>query len=279
MNEIFDLFLTQLNANDSNLVYKGNFLFRFFDYNFEVYETISGKLVSEIIEFSPVSLMLATPIVFTEQNKRIDWTLQMGLACRVAGEEYDSTVDLDYANIKSVCAALNGTVQTSGGKSFAFKVSPPDYQGYQTHGDDNYMIMFVTMSVTEIQKGEFSQATTYTIGNHQLDVTEIQITTTKRYHTADDKTSNSATDYNLPQGVNRLWIITFNYDPDYTIEHNLYKESRGQMTTLYNIYTLTETTSKGDTFNYSVSVRSGSEIYVPNSVRKLTIELVETKSI
>ena len=99
MEAIFNYFLTQLNAGD--LLYKGNYVFRFYQDKMTVLEPVTGKLINEELEFSPVSVLTKQPIVFVENNKRIDWLIEFGILIRIAGQEYDVATDLDYANIAS----------------------------------------------------------------------------------------------------------------------------------------------------------------------------------
>ena len=85
MQNIFDYFITKLNDNTDGLEYRGNYIFRFFTDSMTVLEPVTGKLVNEEIDITPVSLISKTPVPFVESNKRIDWLLEFGLLIRMQG--------------------------------------------------------------------------------------------------------------------------------------------------------------------------------------------------
>jgi len=274
MQEIFDLFIEELNDNTDSLVYDGNYIFKFHESGLQLLTAVTGTLVKEEIPYSPVGLITAQPVVFVEKSKQVDWAIQIGILSRISGQTYDDTVDLDWANIVTACSTLNGSSQTTTTKRYSYKVSPPDYQGYQVLGKSKYMLVIVTMNVTEtLIAYEFSQNSVFKIDSEEFDWVEILINATKRFYTSDNKTTTT-NDYNKPIGRAQIFTVTFNYNNTSTTQYKMYKESRSQQT-LSSTYSLTETTSKGDTFTWTVAVRSGSEVYKRNSTRKLTLELVE----
>src|SRR6056297_720650 len=109
MKAIYDYFIAQLNDNDSELVYQGNYVFMFNQDKMTLYQEVTGTLVNKEVEFSPVSIISKTPVTFIEKNKRIDWSLELGIAIRIQGQQYDSDNDLDYDNIMRVINTMQGS--------------------------------------------------------------------------------------------------------------------------------------------------------------------------
>jgi len=274
MKDLYDLILEKLNVS-APTKFDGNFLFRFYDSGLQILESVSGTLVKSWVDINPTGMMIVNPVVFVEDNKRIDWLMQIGTLVRIQGDEYDETDDPDYAHIKSVCETLNGSIQTTTTKKYAFKVFPPEQQGYMSFGDQKYLLLLITFNVTEIQIGEYFQASEIKIDGVKLDITEMSISSAKRYYTADDKTDTS-NDYNKPTGRTQSFTITFNYNPLDSTNQSLFDESRSK-SSLSKTYTLTEKTSRGDTYTWIVTVKGASESGVVNGVRKLTIELAEVE--
>lgn len=269
MQTIFNYFLTQLNDNTDNLVYEGNYIFRFYQDKMTVLEPVTGKLVSEEIDISPVSLMTKTPIPFVESNKRIDWLLEFGILIRMQGQEYDADDDLDYANIENVLDDLQGSVYESGTIRYTFKTQKPDYKGYTVLGRSKFAIITCTMNVTQIDFGYFGNDSVWTVGSYTLDTTEVVRTSTRRFYTADkkDETSN---DYNKPIGRSVVIEITFNYND----ETDLLNEAQGKQT-LTKTYSVSETFNEGTPVTYTMTVESASEIQVKGVVKQLTLRFIE----
>jgi len=290
MEELYNLILTKLNTDRPSYEYDGNFLFRFWNDQFQLLEAISGKLVVESVEKNPVSILIADPVPFSETNKRIDWTLQYGILVRIAGNEYNATTDLDYDHIKTVCATLNGTVETSETKKYSFKVSPPSKSGYQVIGKHKYLMLVMTMNVTEITTGEFCQESVFTLTDPDLsesitlDPKELQISLSRRFHTADDKTDADGRDYNSSEGMVQLFVLTLDYDSTDNVHYSLFKETRGQNAS-GKYFTLVETTTHVlsteptvyQTFTYKLIARSANEVYGRNKLRTLVLEFVEAE--
>lgn len=268
VQSIFDYFINQLNNNALGLEYRGNYVFRFFADSMTVLEPVTGKLVSEEIDISPVALMTKTPVPFVESNKRIDWMLEFGILVRIQGQEYDADTDLDYTNIKSVLDALQGSVLTISNKQFTFKTQEPDYKGYTVLGRSKFAIITCVMNVTQIDFGFFGNSSSWSVGGKTLDFTQIARSATKRFYTADKK-SDTSNDFNKPIGRSVAIEITFNYKD----ETDLLSEVQGKQT-LTKTYTVTETFNNTTT-NYTMIVESGSEVQIKGVVKQLTIRLVE----
>ena len=266
---IFDYFLAQLNDNNDDLVYAGNYVFRFFQDSMTVLEPVTGKLVSEEIDISPVALMTKTPVPFVESNKRIDWLLEFGILIRMQGQEYDAAVDLDYANIKSVTDALQGAVYTSGTTRYVFKTQEPDYKGYTVLGRSKFAIITCVMNVTQIDFGYFGNDSVWIVGSKTLDIVSVAKTSTRRFYTADKK-SNTANDFNRPIGRAVVLEITFNYKD----ETDLLSEVNGKQT-LAKTYTVSETFNSGTAITWTMVVESASEIQQKGVVKQLIVRLVE----
>jgi hypothetical protein len=273
MKKIYDYFLTQLNNNTDGLVYKGNFLFRFFTDEMKVYDTVENKLVKEAVEFRPVSLRTSEDVPFVENNGRVDWLLEFELLAPLKGQIYDETTDLDYANVKTVCTALNGAVVTVEGTKYAIKVSPyPKYRGWDFLGAKKYAILSIVMNLTEVESGEFGQDSEWTLDGVALDVINQDIVTTRRFY-SNDKKNTSDNDFNRPSGRVKMVTLTINYDPDNVACQHLFNESRSARD-LKTTYTLVETTTL-DTYSNEMYVRSAGEASQRNSVRRLVVEFVE----
>ena len=270
MQNIFDYFITKLNDNTDELVYRGNYIFKFFQDSMTVLEPVTGKLVNEEIDITPVALVSKTPVPFVESNKRIDWLLEFGLLVRISGQEYDSLTDLDYANIKSVTDDLQGSVYEVGSTRYTFKTQEPDYKGYTILGRSKFAIISVIMNVTQIDFGYFGNDSVWKVGSYTLDTVQVARSATKRFYTADKK-STTANDYNKPIGRSVVIEITFNYND----ETDLLLEVQGKQT-LTKTYTVSETFNEGTPVTYTMTVESGSEIQVRGVVKQLIIRLVET---
>lgn len=269
MQNIFNYFLAQLNDNANELVYRGNFIFKFFQDSMTVLNAIDGKLVSEEIEFSPVAVLTKSPVPFVESNKRIDWLLEFGILIRIQGQEYDAAEDLDYANIESVLDDLQGAVYESGTTRYAFKTQKPNYNGYTVLGRSKFAIITCTMNVTQIDFGYFGNDSVWSLGGNTLDVVQVARTATRRFYTTDKK-DDTSNDYNKPTGRSVVVELTFNYND----ETDLLSEVQGKQT-LSKTYTLSETFNEGTPVTYTVIVESGSEVQQNGVVKQLILRCVE----
>lgn len=269
MQNIFNYFLTKLNDNVDGLVYRGNYIFKFFQDSMSVLEPVTGKLVNEEIDITPVALVSKTPVPFVESNKRIDWLLEFGLLVRISGQEYDATTDLDYANIESVTDALQGSVYESGSTRYVFKTQKPDYKGYTVLGRSKFAIISVIMNVTQIDFGYFGNDSVWAVGSKTLDTVQVARSSTKRFYTADKK-NTTANDYNKPIGRSIVIEITFNYND----ETDLLAEVTGKQT-LTKTYSVSETFDGGTPVTYNMTVESGNAIQVKGVVKQLILRFVE----
>lgn len=269
MQNIFNYFLTQLNANANGLVYRGNYIFRFFQDSMSVLEAVTGKLVNEEIDITPVSLMTRTPVPFVEANKRVDWLLEFGLLVRIQGQEYDPLVDLDYANIKSVVDALQGATVTISSKKYAFKTQEPNYNGYTTLGRSKFAIITCVMNVTKLDYGYFGNDSVWYVGGNAIDFTSVAKTSTRRFYTGDVK-SVTANDYNKPIGRATVIEMTFNYID----ETDLLSEVNGKQT-LSKTYTVSETFAGGTAVTWTMTAENASEIQTKGVTKQLTVRFVE----
>jgi hypothetical protein len=272
MEAIFDYFLEQLNAGD--LLYKGNYVFRFYQDKMTVLEAVTGKLVNEELEFSPVSVRTKQPIVFVENNKRIDWLIEFGILIRIKGQEYDKTTDLDYANIASVLLALQGTSATIEGKKYTFKTQAPNYQGMAVMGNSKYAIISCTLNVTQIDFGYFGQDSVWKFGTTAenvaiIDAFGINKVSTRRFYTGDKK-STTDNDYNKVIGRSMVISMTINYND----ETALFDET-DSTADLDATYWLSETFSSETPVTWNMTVESASEIQTKGGVKQITLRFVE----
>jgi len=271
MDKVFSYILTQLNDNTDNLTYKGNYIFKFFEDKMTVLESVTGSLVNQELEITPVTLLSRTPVPFTESNKRVDWLVQLGFLMRIEGQEYDADDDLDYANLVSVLDALQGETVTIDSRKWSFKTQEPNYEGYTMLGRSKYAIITATLNMTEISFGYFGQDSTFTVDGDELDVVRVAVGVNKAFYTA-GKNSTLENDYNKPVGRAVFLELTFNYNG----ETDLLDEARGKAG-LKDEYTLVESfaTSPATTYTYTVTVESCQEEIVRGQVKQLTIRFVE----
>ena len=270
MEVVYNYLLTQFNDNTDNLVYKGNYIFRFHQDSMSVYEAVTNKLVNTEVPYSMVSVLTRQPVPFVENNERIDWLIELGFVVRMEGQEFDSTTDLDYANIKSVMDDLQGQAVTISGKRYSFKTQEPQYSGYTVLGNSKYAILTCTLNVTQITLGYFGQDSKWYIDDEELDVTQVDITATRRYYTADKKNDNS-NDYNEVIGRAMVFNLTFNYISEAT----LLNESRGGLSTFSTTHVLKEVFNGITTFTWNVTIQVAAETQIRGGVKKLTIRCLE----
>jgi len=268
MQEIFDYFITQLNDNTDDLLYAGNYVFKFFQDKLTVYSAIDGTLVNEELDFAPVTVLTKQPIPFVENNKRVDWLIEFGLLIRIEGAEYDTETDLDYANIKSVTDALQGYVYDNESVRYTIKTQEPSYQGFAFLGKTKVAIISCVFNVTQIDFGYFGQESVFVVGGKTLDWTSAHINSTKRFYPLDDKDTTD-NDYNLPTGRAMVFEITFNYHA----ELDLLKEVYGTQT-LNKQYAMTHTFNS-IVYSYTVACESANEILTKGGVKQLIIRLIE----
>lgn len=270
MQKIFDYFITQLNSNDDGLVYKGNFLFRFETDKLRVYEPLEGKLVNEEVKYRPVALTTSEDVPFVENNGRVDGLLEVGMLVPIQGDVYDATTDLDYANVKSVCGAMNGSSITVDGTKYSIKVSPyPKYRGWTFLGETaQYAILSVTFNLTEVTSGNFTQDWTISVDGDELDFVNAIPTSNKRFYTANDK-SNNTNDYNNPVGRSFMLEVTFNYNG----ETGLLAEvmSANALTQEHTVVLTFGETS----YSFNMVVESAPMTLVRGGVMQITVRMVE----
>ena len=269
MKAIYDYFITQLNDNDSELVYQGNYVFMFNQDKMTLYQEVTGTLVNKEVEFSPVSIISKTPVTFIEKNKRIDWSLELGIAIRIQGQQYDSDNDLDYDNIMRVINAMQGGHYTLNSSEYSVKLdAEPSYQGFVQLGNSKYALLTLNMLVTEMSSGYFGQDWTVTIDGAELDILSFSPTMTKRYLTSDKK-NELTNDYNKPVGRTMVFEVVFNYKN----ETDILSEVMGKAP-LQDDYALVATLGETD-YSYTVSVQSGTPTIVNGAVVKMTVRFVE----
>lgn len=270
MQKIFDYFIEQLNSNTDGLVYKGNFLFRFETDRLSVYEPVEGKLVNEEVKYRPVALTTSEDVPFVENNNRVDWLLEVGMLVPINGDAYDATTDLDYANIQSVCRAMNGSSITVDGTKYSVKVSPyPKYRGWTFLGETaQYAILSVTFNLTETTSGNFTQDWSISIDGSELDFVNFSPTSNKRFYTANDK-SNNTNDYNNPIGRSFMIEVTFNYNGETGLLDEVMSQSA-----LTQEHTVVLTFGEVS-YTYTMVVESAPMLLVRGGVMQITIRMAE----
>lgn len=268
MQDIYDRFVELLNDNTDGLKYEGNFIFQFHTDSMDIYQTVTGTLVKELLEYSPVGVTSRLPIPFVENNKRIDWALEFGILVRIHGQKYEAETDLDYANIKRVTTLLQGTVYEATSKRYTFKTQDPNIVGMIVMGAYKYALVTVAMNVTEIAFGRFGQEFTWTLDGTSIDVTNATITSTRGYRTTNNK-SDQANDYNVT--INRSVVIelTFNFND----EANVVSEIMGK-SDLSLQHTL-RCTYNSVNYDYVVTAESAPTNLQRGSVVRPTIRFVE----
>ena len=273
VKEIYDYFVAQLNTNTDGASYRGDFLFQLHDEAFTAYDTVTGKLVKEAVEYSPVALQVGEAVPFAEDNHRYDWLVSFGILVRVAGLVYDSTVDLGYGHIKAVTDTLQGAVVTmTDTHKYAFKTTPPKSTGMVQLGNSKFLLVTVTMNITELGHGNFGQQSTWTVGSSTLDIINVTKTSTRRYYTADKK-SDTSNDYNKPIGRSVVISLTFNYNG----ETALLDEVDGK-STLVTTYTVTDTfagVTPSRVKSWTMTCQQATETKTVNGVKRLTCVFVE----
>jgi len=268
MKPLFDYFIEQLNLA-TGLTYRGNYIFKFFEDKMTVYDVITGTLVTDEIEYTPVGILSKTPVTFVEKNQRVDWLVEIGIAVRIEGDEYDASTDLDYANIQSVIDDLQGSSLTLSGKKYSVKVDKePNYQGYNILGNSKYAILTVVLNVTEMSSGYFGQDWTIEIDDVEVDFTDVSISTTKRFYTADNK-STLDNDYNKPNGRAVVIELTMNYNDESTLLAEVMASAN-----LKTNHTVDMTLGE-DTWNYAVTVESAPMSLTKGGVMQITLRFVE----
>jgi len=273
MKKIFNYFLESLNNNDKGLVYRGNFLFQLDTDKLSVYDQVENKLVREKIIYRPVAITVSEDITYVEDNKRVDSLLEFGIVVPIKGQTYNDADDLDYANIKRVCEELNGAELNVDGTKYAVKTSPyPKFSGFAYLGNSKRIILSVTINFTEVEKGEFGQVSEWYLDDVLLDVVEPQVNTTRIFYT-NDKKNTSDNNFNNPIGRAKVVNLIVNYDPDNAKCVELFKETRSAVD-LNKTYQLKEVHDTGIYIN-NVIVRSATDVTQRNSVRKISVELVE----
>jgi len=271
MKNVYDYFVEQLNDNDLGLNYRGNFLFQFHTDKLEVYNQITGTLVSEVKDYSPVSLITSESVPFVESNERIDWLLEFGIIIPIKGQEFSETDDLDYANISRVCRAMNGLNITNGGSKFAFKVTKyPKYNGWSFLGKSKRAFLTVTINMAEIVKGNFTNDLTITVGSKVLDYTNASISSTKRFYTANNK-SEDTNDYNKPVGRATVLEVTFNYDTETDILNEVMGKS--DIKKQYNVSI--DFADVEEPYTYNMVIESAPISLTKNTVMQITARFVE----
>src|SRR6056297_516194 len=267
MKPLFDYFIEQLNLA-TGLTYRGNYIFKFFEDKMTVYDVITGTLVTDEIEYTPVGILSKTPVTFVEKNQRVDWLVEIGIAVRIEGDEYDVSTDLDYANIQSVIDDIQGSSLTLSGKKYSVKVDKePNYQGYNILGNSKYAILTVVLNITEMSSGYFGQDWTIEVDDVEVDFTDVSISTTKRFYTADNK-STLDNDYNKPNGRAVVIELTMNYNDESTLLAEVMASAN-----LKTNHTVDMTLGE-DTWNYAVTVESAPMSLTKGGVMQITLRFV-----
>jgi len=266
MEDLMKIFVDELNDNTLGLIYDGNFIFQFHDEKLTVLQQVPGKLVFTEEEYSPVGMPVKECTPYSENNGRKDWLIEYNILARIHGSVYDSTVDLDYDNINGKVAAFNGLTMTYNSKRYAFKSRPAQERGYSTFGNSKYILLAVVMNVTELTVGYFGQDSSIGIRCGAVvytpDVIEFGKVATKRYYTADKK-STATNDYNTPTGRSMSFSLKINYNN----ESILLTEVNGKAA-LDTKYTLAEIFATVTT-TWTVTCEQASEIESINGVKKL----------
>jgi len=269
---IHNLYLAALNAAGvaTEQTFAGNFLFQFHNEGMSALSLVTGTIVNEEVEYSPVCLSVLEETPFVEKNGRSDWLAVFQILIRVAGNTYDATDDPAYDVIKAVSATWKGYSVTSGSIKLAIKCREPKYLGYQTIGKSVYVLLEVGMNITTATATlvNYGNACSYTLDNVSLDVVSFTKSYTRRFYTADTKATLDP-DYSRPVGAIWMGVLVFNWAGNAT----QLTEVNGTAS-ITAPWTLVETTGT-TTVTWTVFVENATETVSPGGVRQFTFTLRE----
>jgi len=267
---IHNLYLAALNAagTATSQSFVGNFMFQFHPEGMTALSLVSGKMVLEETEYSPVCLSVLEETPFTELSKRSDWLAVFQIMFRIEGDTYNSTDDPAYAVIAAVSATWKAYSVTSGSYKYAIKCREPKYLGFQTIGKSVFALFEVGMNITSGVSTliHFGNAVSYTLNTVALDVVSFTKSFTRRFYTADVK-ANADPDYSKPTGSVWCGVLVFNYAGN----SNQLAEVNGT-STLAKAWALVETTGS-TTVTWNCCVETATETVMPGGVRQFTFTL------
>lgn len=295
---IYDLILDKFNENTQDVLFSGNYMFRFNDpqgLNFSVL-SLGDSLEFNETEFVPLVDIQSIQVPFVEKNKRSDWEKEYYIAIKiedsedVAGNqviEFDEDCD-QYQAVLEVLGNFQDTLSfTSGDYKYTFKVKEPTKVAVMTYNGVYYQILALTFNLTSLQSGFFGNETKLYFGlatdssfgqtdDYLLDFRTFEETTAKEV----SKESYDSDDERSVTANYRTWLakLTVNFNgniPDLLLYDEL--SAQTDINTNYQIYVtnwaLNTFTSENKDYTYNCIITSISGIKENNVVQEITFTL------
>jgi len=309
---LYDLILGKLNANTQDVVFSGNYMFKFNkqvggggNFNFEIVSRDANALEFTTTDIVPLVDIQSIQIPFVEDNQRDDWEREFYVAIEIPSTRNAVTneikIEFDEANPKyqAVLETLENMsneltfIQTVEENEvdvdykYTFKVKEPTKVDVFVYGAKYYQLLALTFNLTSLSEGFFGNETALYFGlasdgsfgetaPYLLDNVEFNEIVAKTVR-ATSNIDNTEEGYTIDK---RLWesTITVNFNGN-VADMLLYKE-KALFSTIKLEYQIKITnknlnTHAGENLDYTINVlvTNVNITYRNNVVDQLTFKL------
>ena len=296
---VFDLVVGKLNGSTQDVVFDGNFMFKFIQgdtKNFEIITQKTDYLDFQSQEIVPVVDAQNIQVPFVDKNERDDFEREFYIAIEVPSTiGVNNQVVIEFQESNPTYQAILETIETfksdltfvEGDYKYTFKVKEPTQVNYWKYNSKYYQLVAFTLNLTSLKFGYFGNETQLYLGlktdelfdktsDYELDF--LQFTPSASKETRPNSLAG-ATENNV--AINkRTWFVdlTVNFrgnlcdmllqrEVDAVVDNDLIY----QLTVVKN--TLSE--DLGETYEYTrdVYVTTSNATYTKNDVDTITIRL------
>ena len=196
---MFDALLDVFNDNDRDVLFSGNYMFRFWQQNSKIHEFEIVQRAGDSLDFKtkrviPVVELPGVEIPYVEDNNRSDYEKEFYVAFKVNEEinefnqriiEWDYTDDSYQALLQGLEVLRQDPVETIDGQKFAFKVKEPQRVDVFEYDGSYYQLLSLGMTITRIGVGVFNNETEISgrfigeVTSYPLDIVDGNIVTAR----------------------------------------------------------------------------------------------------
>ena len=289
---IYDTILDVLNDNERDVIFSGNYMFRFWQqhsnvHDFEIVKREENELDIKTQRVIPLVDIQTIEVPYVEANRRSDFEREFYLAFKIdskTNEANQRIIEFDYED-EHYQALLDGIealrdapiINHEHGFKFVFKVKQPVSVNVFKYNGDYYQLLSLTINMISLEKGTFTNNFSVYMREkntgasfEKLDITDGDISSAKNME-AFTVLSHDLEQKNKFRNRSSIANFTINYDENDICEA-LQDEADG-LKDVKTIYEIKVVRSDGTEYIRDVGVTSATYNLRLNTVHRITFRL------